>query len=245
MAAMQRQEGSMTDHPIVSHDDWLEARKALLAQEKEFSRQRDALAQARRALPWERVDKTYLFEGPAGRETIADLFAGKSQLVVYHFMFDPAWEWGCKSCSFWADNFERNVVHLAARDVTLVAVSRAPLAKLEAMKRRLGWSFKWLSSGDGDFAFDYGTSFRPEELATGAVTYNYRRRETKMADLPGLSVFYRDPSGAIFHTYSTYERGLDMLNSAYMHLDLCPKGRDEENLPFSMAWLRLRDSYGA
>ena len=234
----------MTEHPIVSHDTWLEARKALLAKEKEFTRLRDELAQARRALPWERVDKAYVFDGPAGRVSLADLFAGKSQLIVYHFMFDPSWEWGCKSCSFWADNYERNVVHLAARDVSFCAVSRAPLAKLEAMKRRLGWTFNWVSSGDGDFAYDYGASFRPEALATGEVTYNYRRRETEMADLPGLSVFYRDPAGAIFHTYSTYERGLDMLNAAYMHLDLCPLGRGEAGLAYSQAWVRLRDSYG-
>jgi len=233
----------MTDHSVVSHQAWLEAREALLAKEKAFSRLRDELAATRRALPWERVEKTYVFDGPAGKETLAQLFAGKSQLIVWHFMYDPGWDAGCKSCSFWADNYERNVVHLAARDVSLVAVSRAPLAKLEAMKRRMGWTFKWLSSGEGDFNYDYGVSFRPEDLATGEITYNYRRTQSKMADLPGMSVFYRDPSGAIFHTYSTYERGLDMMNAAYMMLDLCPKGRDEADLSFSMAWVRLRDSY--
>jgi predicted dithiol-disulfide oxidoreductase (DUF899 family) len=243
IVATHRQEAGMTDHPIVSHEAWLEARKALLAQEKEFSRLRDRLAEARRALPWEPVEKTYVFDSPAGKETLAQLFADKSQLVVYHFMYDPNWEWGCKSCSFWADNYERNVVHLEARDVSLVAVSRAPLAKLEAMKRRMGWTFKWLSASDGDFAYDYGASFRPEDLAKGEITYNYRRRPSKMTDLPGISVFYRDAWGAIFHTYSTYERGLDMMNAAYMTLDLCPKGRDEAALPYSQAWVQFRDSY--
>jgi len=229
-------------HKIVSREEWLAARKALLAREKEFTHARDRLSQERRELPWERVEKDYRFEGPAGPLTLADLFAGKSQLVVYHFMFDPGWEAGCKSCSFWADNFERNVVHLAHRDVTMIAVSRAPLAKLEAFKQRLGWTFTWVSSANSDFNFDYQVSSTPEALAAGETIYNYETRKTRMTELPGISVFYKDKDGAIFHTYSTYARGLDMLNAAYHYLDIVPKGRDEHDKP-AMTWLRLRDSY--
>jgi predicted dithiol-disulfide oxidoreductase (DUF899 family) len=227
---------------IVSHADWLEARKHLLAKEKEFTRLRDQLSMQRRDLPWERVEKPYVFDGPVGRETLADLFAGKSQLVVYHFMFAPDWEVGCKSCSFWADNFNGIVPHLAQRDVSFVAVSRAPLAKLEAFRKRLGWDFKWVSSGDGDFNYDYDVSFKPESLA-GEVVYNYDRRKTSMSDLPGISVFYKDVGGVIFHSYSCYARGLDMMNGAYHFLDLTPKGRDETGLPHTMAWVRLHDLY--
>lgn len=231
-------------HRIIGRDQWLAARKRLLAKEKEFTRARDALSQDRRALPWVRVDKTYGFDGPDGRETLAQLFAGKSQLVVYHFMFDPAWEAGCKSCSFWADSFERNVVHLAHRDVTLVAVSRAPLPKLEAFKKRMGWTFKWLSSAGCDFNYDYHVSFAPEELAKGEVEYNYARRKGNFSELPGISVFYQDPKGGVFHTYSCYARGLDMMNTAYHYLDLVPKGRDEAELPYTQSWVRHRDGYG-
>jgi predicted dithiol-disulfide oxidoreductase (DUF899 family) len=228
---------------VVSHADWLEARKQLLAKEKEFTRLRDQLSQQRRDMPWERVEKPYVFDGPAGRQTLADLFAGRSQLVVYHFMFAPDWEVGCKSCSFWADNFNGVAAHLAQRDVSFVAVSRAPLARLEDFKKRLGWSFKWVSSGGTDFNRDYAVSFTPEDLA-GEVTYNYAWQKTTMSDLPGISVFYRDASGAIFHTYSCYARGLDMMNGAYHFLDLTPKGRDEAGLPHTMAWVRLHDLYG-
>jgi predicted dithiol-disulfide oxidoreductase (DUF899 family) len=174
------------------------------------------------------------------------LFAGKSQLVVYHFMFDPSWETPCKSCSFWADNFERIVVHVAQRDVSLLAVSRAPLAKLEAFKKRMGWTFKWVSSGGSDFNRDYHVTLTPEDAATGEGYYNYAREKTAYGERPGISVFYKDPSGAVFHTYSTYARGLDMMNAAYHYLDLTPKGRDEaEQKPHAMAWVRYRDSYGA
>jgi predicted dithiol-disulfide oxidoreductase (DUF899 family) len=237
----------MTDHAIVSHDEWVAARKELLAQEKEFTRLRDQLSQARRAMPWERVDKAYAFDGPNGRETLAQLFAGRSQLVVYHFMFDPGWEAGCKGCSFWADNLERNVVHLAHRDVTLVAVSRAPLAKLDAFRRRMGWTFKWVSSAGSDFNYDYGVSFVLEQIKKGEAAYNYAPRpsDSTMTELPGLSVFYKEGDGALFHTYSTYARGLDMLNTAYHCLDLVPKGRDEAGLTPRSAWVRLRDSYDA
>ena len=235
----------MRDHPVVSREAWLEARRALLAREKEFTRLRDELSDARRNLPWVRVTKTYVFDAPDGQETLADLFDGRSQLVVYHFMFAPEWDEGCPSCSFWADNFERNVVHLAARDVTLVAISRAPLAKIEAFRKRLGWTFKWVSSQGNDFNFDYHVSFAPEARAKGEIFYNYRPFKSSMAELPGISVFYRDASGAIFHTYSCYARGLDMMNAAYHYLDLVPKGRDEaDQRPHPQAWVRYRDSYG-
>jgi predicted dithiol-disulfide oxidoreductase (DUF899 family) len=235
----------MSDHQVVTPEHWLEARKRLLAKEKEFTRLRDELSRARRELPWVRVTKEYRFDGPTGKATLGELFGGRSQLVVYHFMFDPEWDEGCKSCSFWADNFERNVVHLAARDVTLIAVSRAPLAKIEAFRRRLGWTFKWVSSQDTDFNFDYHVSFTPEALAKGEIYYNYAPSKSSMSELPGISVFYRDASGAIFHTYSCYGRGLDMMNTAYQYLDLVPMGRDEaDQRPNPQAWVRHRDKYG-
>jgi predicted dithiol-disulfide oxidoreductase (DUF899 family) len=230
-------------HKVVTADEWLKARLGLLAREKDFTRLRDQLNQQRRELPWERVDKPYAFDGPNGLETLAQLFEDRSQLLVYHFMFGPEWEAGCHACSWWADNFERNVVHLNHRDVTLVAISRAPLHKLEAFKQRMGWTFKWLSSADTDFNYDYHVSFSPQDLAKGEIYYNYRPNQRPMAELPGLSVFYKDQSGSIFHTYSCYERGLDMLNAGYHLLDLLPKGRDEEGLPHTMAWLRHHDRY--
>ena len=233
----------MKKHKSVPHAQWIAARKKLLAEEKKFTRLRDKLSRRRRDLPWERVEKNYIFDGPNGKETLADLFADRSQLVVYHFMFAPDWDGGCKSCSFWADNFNGIVTHLNQRDVTFVAISRAPLAKLQPFQQRLGWSFKWLSAGEGDFNYDYMVSFRPEDVAKGGALYNYAPTKTKMSDLPGISVFFRDGKGAIFHTYSCYARGLDMMNTAYHYLDLAPKGRDESG-PHNMAWVRYRDSYG-
>lgn len=235
----------MKAHDVVSKDEWIAARKQLLAKEKEFTRLRDRLSEERRSLPWERVAQDYVFEGPAGKESISQLFAGRSQLVVYHFMFGPDWDLPCKSCSFWADNFNGIVAHLNQRDVSFVAISRAPLAKLQAVARRLSWSFKWLSSLGNDFNYDYDVSFKPEDVAAGRARYNYAPTETKMSDLPGLSVFYRDPQGAMYRTYSCYARGLDMVNTAYHYLDLVPKGRDESDLPYTMAWVRLRDLYEA
>ena len=232
----------MEAHQTVSRDQWIEARTKLLAKEKELTRLRDELSRERRQLPWVRVTKPYVFDGPNGKETLADLFEGRSQLVVYHFMFGPDWEAGCKSCSFWADNFEQIVVHLKQRDVTLVAVSRAPLAALEAFKKRMGWTFKWVSAANNDFNFDYHVSFRPEELANGSSYYNYAWAKSSMTELPGISVFYKDANGAVFHTYSCYARGLDMMNAAYHYLDLVPKGRDETG-DHKMAWVRHRDSY--
>ena len=234
----------MNNQKIVSRDEWLEARKAHLAKEKEFTRLRDQLSQERRELPWVKVDKAYQFDGPNGKETLSELFAGRSQLIIYHFMYGPDWEEGCPSCSFWADNFNNIVVHLNHRDITLMAVSRAPLAELEAYKKRMGWRFKWVSSLENDFNRDYHVSFTPDELAEGEVYYNYGMIEAMGDELPGISVFYRDEAGDVFHTYSCYARGLDMLNGAYHYMDLTPKGRDEDNLPYTMAWLRRHDSYG-
>jgi len=233
----------MKPHAVVPEAEWLEARKRLLAKEKEFTRARDVLSRERRELPWVRVEKHYVFDGPKGRETLADLFAGRHQLVVYHFMFDRDWEAGCKSCSFWADNFNGAVVHLAHRDVTLIAISRAPFAKLDAYRKRMGWSFKWVSSSGSDFNRDYHVSHTKEEIAAKDGYYNYTRQPPYASESPGISVFYRDDDGAIYHTYSCYARGLDMLNGAYHYLDLVPKGRDEDELPASQAWVRRHDEY--
>jgi len=237
-------EATMNEHHrIVTPEEWLEARQELLAKEKQFTRLRDELSQQRRNLPWERVDKEYVFEGTNGKETLAQLFENHSQLLVYHFMFAPEWEAGCKHCSWWADNIERNVVHLNHRDVTIVAISHAPLHKLEAFQKRMGWTFKWLSSANTDFNYDYRVSFSAADVAKGEIYQNYRQKKSSMSEVAGISVFYKDPRGAIFHTYSCYERGLDMLNAGYHLLDLVPKGRDEEGLTFPQAWVRYRDSY--
>jgi predicted dithiol-disulfide oxidoreductase (DUF899 family) len=234
----------MDEHRVVGKDQWIEARKELLLQEKEFTRLRDRLSRARRELPWERVEKEYVFDGKNGRETLAELFAGNRQLIVYHLMFDPDWEEACSRCSFWADNFNGVLVHLNQRDVSLVAISRAPFAKLAAFQKRMGWSFNWVSSFAGEFNRDYHVSFASEQIVEGEVVYNYRLMKNSMTERPGISVFYKDRDGTIFHTYSCYARGLDMLNVAYHYLDLTPKGRDEEGLPFPMAWVRCRDAYG-
>ncbi|HEV8340816.1 MAG TPA: thioredoxin family protein [Candidatus Binatia bacterium] len=232
----------MENHKVVSRDEWLTARKQYLRNEKEFTRLRDQLSAERRKLPWVRVEKRYVFDGPNGKETLADLFDGRSQLIVYHFMFGPEWEQGCPSCSFLSDHIDGAVVHLAHRDVTLLAVSRAPLSQIEAFKKRMGWRFKWVSSYGNDFNFDHHVSFTKEELAKGKVYYNYGTVEGH-DELPGISVFYKDGTGDIFHTYSSYARGLDMLVGAYNYLDLVPKGRDETELPWTMAWLRHHNKY--
>jgi predicted dithiol-disulfide oxidoreductase (DUF899 family) len=233
----------MTDHQVVSSDEWIEARRRLLAKEKDFLRLRDELSRERRELPWERVAKPYVFDGPADKESLADLFAGRSQLIVYHFMFSPDAESGCKSCSFWADSYNGIIPHLNQRDVSFAAVSRAPLTKLQAFAARLGWSFKWVSSGNNDFNYDYHVSFRPQDVAHGTATYNYVDYKRSTPDLPGFSVFFKDTGGDIFHTYSTYARGLDPMNVAYQLLDLVPKGRDETGLPHAMAWVKFHDQY--
>jgi predicted dithiol-disulfide oxidoreductase (DUF899 family) len=235
----------MTRHQVAAPAQWIEARKELLRQEKEFTRQRDKLSEARRNLPWLHVTKDYVFDGPAGRTTLAQLFGPHSQLIIYHFMFAPDWDNGCKSCSFWADSFNGILPHLAARDVAFAAISRAPFAKLHAFARRLGWSFPWYSSQDNDFNYDHQVSFTPEALAKGEAIYNYGPMKMQMSDMPGVSVFCKDDDGPLYHTYSSYGRGIDMLNAAYHYLDIAPKGRDEEGLPYSMAWVRHRDSYGS
>jgi predicted dithiol-disulfide oxidoreductase (DUF899 family) len=233
----------MNPNQVVSKTEWLEARKRHLAKEKEFTHLRDQLSEDRRRLPWFLIDKEYRFDGRQGRVLLGDLFAGRSQLVVYHFMFGPNDEVGCKSCSFWADNFNGIVLHLNHRDVSFAAISRAPLGKLQPFAERFGWSFPWVSSAESDFNFDFGVSFTPEDIASGQVVYNYGKHKAFGSEMPGISVFAKAPDGAIFHTYSCYSRGLDMLNTAYHYLDLVPKGRDEEGQPYTMAWLRHRDRY--
>lgn len=229
--------------PVVSREEWLEARKALLEREKAFTRERDALAAARRTLPWVEVSEGYRFESEDGEVGLAELFGAMCQLVVSHFMYGPGWEAGCPSCSFWADGYDPMTVHLAARDVAFVAVSRAPLATLLAYRDRMGWRFPWVSSRRSSFSEDFGVSFDEEALATGPVTYNYRETTMRSSEAPGLSVFCKDEAGRLFHTYSCYSRGLDPMNTAYQLLDLVPRGRDEQGLPFPMTWVRRRDEY--
>ncbi len=222
----------MPDHKVVSREEWRAARQDHLAKEKEFTRLRDQLSQQRRDLPWERVDEKYVFDGPKGKESLSELFNGRSQLIVYHFMFHPDWGEGCAHCSFWADNFNGIITHLNHRDATMVAISRAPLAQLEAFKKRMGWSFTWLSSSDSDFNYDYDVS-----------TTRAGGEQGEIEESPGISVFHRTDDGDIVHTYSCYARGLDMLNGAYHYLDLLPKGRDEAGLPYTQAWVRHHDRY--
>src|SRR5919109_1455592 len=231
---------------IVSDEEWVEARKALLKKEKEFTILRDQLSQQQRDLPWVAVNKKYVFEGQNGKQTLSELFDGRSQLIVYHFMFDPTWEAGCPSCSFWADNFNGIIVHLNHRDVTMIAVSRAPYSKLAEYQNRMGWDFKWVSSYDTDFNFDYHVSFTQDEFAKNEAFYNYSvyaPRKANTADREGVSIFYKDPAGRVFHTYSAYARGIDMLNVAYNYLDLVPKGRDEAGHDFPQFWVRRHDEY--
>jgi predicted dithiol-disulfide oxidoreductase (DUF899 family) len=232
----------MARHTVVSRKDWLAARKALLTKEKKFTRLRDQLSQERRHLPWVKVDKDYVFDGPQGKETLSELFDGRSQLIVYHFMFGPDWDAGCKHCSFWADNFDKIIVHLNHRDVTMVAASRAPYGKLAAYKKRMGWNFKWVSSGNTDFNFDYHVSFTPEEEAKKKAFFNYKIQNPDSSDREGASVFFKNAKGNVFHTYSTYARGIDMVNVAYHYLDLVPKGRDEGKS--GPSWLCRHDEYG-
>lgn len=241
---MANDSSRIQDHPVVSREEWLSARTAFLAKEKEFTRLRDELSRQRRELPWVKVDKPYVFDGPSGKETLADLFENRSQLVVYHFMFPPEWDEGCPSCSFWADNFNGIGVHLNQRDVTLVAISRAPLSKIEPFKKRMGWSFKWVSSFQNDFNYDYQASFTPEEVQSKRGFYNYAIKDPGETDREGISVFYKDENGAVFHTYSCYARGIDMVNGAYQFLDLVPKGRDEDRLEWVQVWVRHHDRYG-
>lgn len=241
--ATQFSDASIEGHEVVSPKEWIASRKELLKKEKEFTTLRDELSRQRRELPWEKVEKQYVFDSANGRQTLADLFDGRSQLIIYHFMFGPGWEEGCPSCSFLADHFDGSLVHLANRDVTLVVVSRAPLAQIEAFKKRMGWRFKWVSSFGNDFNRDYHVSFTKKELATGKMFYNYDQVEFSSEEGPGASVFYKHASGDIFHTYSAYARGLDILVGAYNFLDLAPKGRGEDGLAFTMSWVRHHDKY--
>ena len=233
----------MQPHAVVSREDWLAARKAHLAHEKEYTKARERLSEERRALPWVKVDKNYVFDGPDGKVSLADLFKGRSQLVVQHFMFAPDWNEACKSCSFWADGFERMIPHLAARDTTMVAISRAPPAKLAAFKQRMGWTFDWLSSGGNDVQLRLWRFVHAGANRVEAAHYNFGTTPFGSEEAPGISVFYRDEAGNIFHTYSCFARGLDMMNAAYHYLDLTPLGRHEEGLPYPMDWVRLRDQY--
>jgi len=231
----------MTDHKVVSREDWLTARRALLDKEKEFTRLRDELAAERRRLPWEIVEKDYAFDGPDGKESLSDLFAGRKQLLVYHFMFGPDWEEGCRSCSFWADNYNGTDIHLAHRDTTLVTVSNTAVDRINAYRERMGWSGKWVSSLGSDFNRDFFVSFTEDEIKRGEMFYNYRMTNFPASEAPGVSAFYRVDDGTVFHTYSTYARGLDILNGAYNMLDLTALGRHENGK--GMAWLRRRDQY--
>jgi predicted dithiol-disulfide oxidoreductase (DUF899 family) len=235
----------MTKPQIVSKEKWVEARKTLLAREKENTRQRDELARERQKLPWVKVDKDYVFDAPHGKRLkLADLFCGRSQLIVYHFMFGPDWAEGCPSCSYVSDHLNGAVPHLAARDTSLVMISRAPIDKIEAFKKRMGWSFPWVSSHANSFNHDFGVYFTPEEKAKGDVHYNYKMQPFPSDEAPGASVFYKDPqTGDIYHTYSTYGRGLDAMVTTYVLLDLVPKGRDEDDLAFDMIWVRHHDRY--
>ena len=238
------EENQINNPLIVSEAEWLVARKDLLVREKEFTRLRDEISKHRRALPWVRIKKNHVFEGPDGNETLAELFAGRSQLIVYHFMLGPGWEEGCKSCSFLADHLDGANRHLPHRDVTFVVVSRAPLSEIKPYQKRMGWRFKWVSAHGSDFNFDYHVSFTPDEEKANKAYYNYQMGEFMMDELPGLSVFYKDEIGNIFHTYSTYARGLDSLIGTYNLLDLVPKGRDE-NPESTMEWVRRHDEYAA
>jgi predicted dithiol-disulfide oxidoreductase (DUF899 family) len=231
-------------HKVVSSREWLAARRRLLAQEKRLTRLRDELSRKRRGLPWVKVEKDYVFSGPKGRQKLADLFAGRSQLVVYHFMFAPGDGEGCPHCSFWADHFDGPVAHLNQRDTALVVVSRAPWGKLKAFRKRMGWRFPWVSSNGSDFNYDFHVSFTPREVRAGPIGYNYKsmRMPAGLNDLPGLSAFYRDSTGAIFHTYSAYSRGIDPINNTYNIVDLTAKGRDE-NPERPMEWVDYHDRY--
>jgi predicted dithiol-disulfide oxidoreductase (DUF899 family) len=245
VGAREQQENNVMsqNHNIVSREQYTEARLKLLAAERELTKRREAVATQRRALPWLKVEKSYRFESVEGSIGLADLFQGRSQLLIYHLMYAPNWEAACKSCTFWADSFDRMVPHLKARDVSFAAVSRAPLPKLQAYARRLGWTFPWVSAAASDFNYDFAVSFTPEQVERKTGSYNYGVTPAEETDLPGYSVLARDEAGAIFHTYSTFARGIDALNPVYQALDLVPKGRDEAGLQHTMSWVKRRDEY--
>lgn len=236
-------ESEINPSKVVTEAEWLVARRDLLTREKELTRLRDEVSRHRRELPWVKVEKEYVFDGPEGKETLGDLFDGRSQLIVYHFMLGPGWKEGCKSCSYLADHFDGANWHLPHRDVSFVVVSRAPLSEIEPFKKRMGWSFKWVSAHGSDFNFDYHVSATDEEEATGKMYYNYVTQNWVNEEMPGLTVFYKDENGDVLHTYSTYGRGLDILVGTYNFLDLVPRGRDEDHLDFTMDWVRRHDEY--
>ena len=230
-------------HPVVSRDRWIAERKALMAREKELTRLRDRIAEERRALPWVRLEKDYVFDTPDGPRPLSELFEGRRQLMVQHFMFGPGWEQGCPSCSYMADHTDGMPVHLAQRDISFMAVSRAPLAELQRFRQRMGWQFKWVSSNGNDFNRDFCVSFMPEEMARGEVYYNYTMQPFPAEEAPGISVFYKNDAGEIFHTYSTYGRGVEVMMGTYSLIDLTPKGRNERDVPNRMEWVRHHDRY--
>ena len=233
----------MNSHKVVSREEWLKHRIELLKEEKEFDRRRDQLTRKKRELPWEKVEKEYAFETERGTAALSDLFGECSQLIIYHFMYGPDWNDGCPSCSYWADNFNGIDIHLRHRDIKFIAVSRAPLSILQAYRERMGWGFEWVSSFNSDFNYDFQVSFTPEEMDKGEMFHNFRIEKFPVNEAPGISVFYKNDEGEVFHTYSTYRRGLDMFNGAYHYMDIAPKGRDENDLSYSLAWVRRRDQY--
>jgi predicted dithiol-disulfide oxidoreductase (DUF899 family) len=234
----------MTQHPTIARSEWHSRRTQLLEKEKAFTRAKDELAAARRELPWVRVEKPYVFEGAAGKQALAQLFGSASQLLVYHFMFAPDAQRGCSHCAFWADHFDSATPHLAQRDVAFAVVSRAPFAKLDALRRSVGWNFNWVSSEHSDFNYDFQVSFRADDRATGTAEYNYAPHAANMpSEMPGFSAFFKDEAGAIFHTYSTYGRGIELANSTYQLLDLMPKGRAEQTTGNPMNWVKYRHEY--
>jgi predicted dithiol-disulfide oxidoreductase (DUF899 family) len=230
-------------HRVVSREQWLKERITLLAEEKAFTRQRDEVSRKVRDLPWVKVEKEYTFDAPNGKKSLADLFGPHSQLIVYHFMFDPTWSQGCKSCSFVADHYNNIIIHLVHRDVSFMTIAKAPIEKLEQFRKRMGWSFPWVSAANTDFSRDYGVSFTDQELTSDKTVYNYNGKPYPIRELPGVSVFFKDSGGDIYHTYSTFARGLDIFLSAYNYLDVTPKGRDEEQTDGMRGWLRHHDCY--
>jgi predicted dithiol-disulfide oxidoreductase (DUF899 family) len=234
--------GGVKEHKVVSGKQWVAVRKKFLVEEKKFTKALDKLRQKRRNLPWVKVEKEYIFDGPDGEESLSDLFAGKSQLVTYHFMFGPDWDEGCAHCSFWADHYDGTLPHLAQKDTALVVISRAPFNRIKAFQKRMGWRFKWVSSAKTDFNFDYHVSFTPEELQSETAIYNYRPLDMDIDEREGVSAFYKDTKGDIYHTYSSYERGIDMLNTTYHFLDITARGRDE-NPEHSQDWVKHHDKY--
>ncbi|MFL6700116.1 MAG: DUF899 domain-containing protein [Vitreoscilla sp.] len=235
--------GSDAHHPVVSRDDWLVQRRELLEREKALTRQRDQIARDRRALPWVRVDKPYTFDTPAGRRTLAELFEGRRQLMVQHFMLAPGWEQGCKSCSFMADHLVGAQVHLEQRDLTVMLVSRAPLPEIERFRQRMGWDLRWASSHGSDFNLDFHVSFPSEARVGGEVDYNYRMTAFPKEEAPGISFFFKDDAGTVFHTYSTFGRGVEAMMMTYHLLDMAPRGRGEEQDAYGMEWVRHHDRY--